>query len=251
MLGVATMKWSIAAAPTSHSRFEPIEQGMPCSAARAAMRCALAMPALLAGIEAEDVAALLGDQLAGLDLVEAAFVRQDLLAGPCAELPQARVVAPRQRLLDQRQPALGELVQAREGCGFVPAAIGVDRQGDVRADRGADGLDAGDVLDRVGPDLDLDRVEPRRHQRGRHAPSHVGLVGPQREPVPHGQRAAGPAQQLVDRLPGGAAGNVPAGHLEGRLGEPVVDRDGVEPAVDLVDLPRDRSRSAQGRRHVR
>ena len=116
--------------------------------------------ALLAGVDADHVAALVAHQLLGMCQVEANIVGHYRHARFAAHAGQRRVVAVGRGLLDQGQVAVGQFVHAADGRVDVPAAVGIDGERDVGADRGAHGPHALDVLAASVPTLTLMVVKP-------------------------------------------------------------------------------------------
>jgi hypothetical protein len=91
-----------------------------------------------------------------VDEVEAAFVGQNLVPRLLPQPGQARVVAARQRLLDERQVAISQLLEAVGRLFLVPAAVRIDHQGDIRPDGPPHGPHAGHVAQRLNARLYLD-----------------------------------------------------------------------------------------------
>ena len=106
----------------------------------------LANAAILSRIDADQIAGLVANQLAGVNEVKAHVVRHDGQAAFAADAGDGRVVAVGRRLLDEVDPAVGELLDAGDGRVGVPAAVGVDDELAIEANNLADGSDACDVV---------------------------------------------------------------------------------------------------------
>src|SRR5688572_19393364 len=114
----------------------------------------LADASVLAGIEADRVAALVANQLLRVNQVEAAFVGQDLAACFAANVGHGGIVAGRGRLFNEREPTIGQRAHAVNRGGGVPTAVGVDDQIGFGANRFADDAHALHVV--LGPASHLD-----------------------------------------------------------------------------------------------
>ena len=140
---------------------------------------ALPDSAVLARIEADRIAAFVTNQFLRVDQVEATFVGENRRAGLAAHTCQPRVVSRWDRLFDQRQVAVTQLANAADRGLDIPAAVRVDGQSDVGADRVAHDSHPLDIARRIDTHFDLDRREARRDQLTRAASSTLGIVSSQ------------------------------------------------------------------------
>ena len=198
----------------------------------------LADAAVLAGVNADHVAALVPRQLARLRHVEADVIGHDRRRRFAPHARHARIVAIGRRLLHKRQPAIGKRADRRDGCVGIPAAVGIDHKRHVRPGRRAHGTHPGNVAFGVAADFDLDRREAGGDKLSRALGRLFRLVGAQREAAANRQRPAGPAQHFVHGLTDGAALDIPAGHFDGCLGEPVMGAHLIHAPVDLARIGR-------------
>ena len=211
----------------------------------------LADAAVLAGVDVDDVAAPC-EPARGRAPGRSTCRRPSPAAGLAADAarsPRNRRRASAARPGRCRQSAR-LLMQAMAVSPSQPQLASMSRA-DVRSDGLADRTDAGSIVAGVAADLHLDRVEARRppalgrragRARDRRRPSRSGS-----EPArPHSGRRAARTPACPRPCP-----DVPAGHLDGGLGEPVVPADRVHPAVNLVDGAADRSRAQRRQAHGR
>src|SRR5207249_2981193 len=133
--------------------------------------------AVLAGVEAEYVGGLMADHFQGILRREHTLVSHDRDAAPPPDFGHGDVIAAAGRLLEQGHV---ELLQPRghPDCLFDGvAAIGIDRQPDVRPDRFPHGLQPIHVDPRVlvTTDLYLDRLPAAVHHAFGTLGGHVRL----------------------------------------------------------------------------